>query len=731
MKSTSATGAYALLQSCGELVQRLHPSCDWVGFFVTDGTLAWSTNSECADGCASLVNEVCASDQPSEAGRRQETQFYAAFSLLDGKRAVGALCLRVPFDAGRSDTEVLAGMRVTLRPVIDLATQQLKGVAKRTRRTDVLTERTEELEWLFAVTANLRSGSSDTSAIEQLLAASTERMDASFAGLAIPEKRFNCTHLQNPEHAAHATTYSHAHPHLMSYVQRQKRPLVINNPPPGRADLSLVKVLALPVLARNGRVLGLIAFLRPLDDPDFGRRHAYLGRHIARQVGALLDSQYDLATGLLNRTALERNVQQFAQSSSSATPHALIHVDIDRLHYVNENFGFDVGDEAILRVADLLQPPHIPSDAITARIGGDKFVVFLPNHDAAQAQDCAQQIQREAIKIPIGPQLQKAALSLSCGIARLMAQDQHFSRTLAAAELACKTAKDRGGNRAEVYLDVDESMMRRRSDITGVARLREALDNDRLRVFAQKIAPVTDRTRASGMECLVRFVDEDGSIIAPAAFLSAAQRFGMWKQLDEWVIRHTLEHLRPHASTLLHAGVYVSINISGPSLQDETFVSQVSEWIRDSQVAPGLITFEITETAAASNLPRLDALMKRLRQIGCRFALDDFGTGVNSLAYLKSLHVDRVKIDGSFVRDLLSNPRSDAMVRAVVQLARNLDIDCVGEYVENEQLLKKLRDLGVDYAQGYFVHKPEPLEQVIQSIAADENRRSERLSLEI
>ncbi len=730
MRATSRSGAVSLLQSCGELVPRLVPDCDWIAFFGHDRALAWSSGPGHEDTCRSLVNRVCDKGRPIAAGRKTDRGIFAAFTLFDGDRMVGAVCMHTRDVPGQSTNESIAALQKTLRPVFDLATQQFKTVAK-PKKSEVLTERTEELEWLFAVTADFRANANEWSAVEQLLSASVQRMNASFGGLAIPEKRLNLTQVRDADPAMFAQAYQQSHPHLMSYVQRQKRPLAINNPPQGRSDLPAVKVLALPVLARNGKVLGMLAFLKPMNEPDFGRRQIYLGRHITRQIGAMLDSQYDLATGLLNRSAFEKNVHQLVKSLPAGAPHAIIYADIDRLHYVNETFGFDVGDDVILRVADLMQPPHIPSDAITARIAGDKFAVFLPYHDAAQAQDCAKHLLEHARRIHVGPQLEHAALSLSCGIARLTSNEQHFSRTLAAAELACKTAKDRGRDRSEVYLDVDESMMRRRIDITGVARLREALDNSRMCVYAQKIVPVSDRSRASGMECLVRFLGDDGSILEPASFLSAAHRFGMLKQLDAWVIRNTLEQLRPHASLLYQSDIYVSINISGPSLHDEDFVGQVSEWVRNSGVAPGLITFEITETAAVSNLPKLDQLMKKLRQIGCRFALDDFGTGVNSLAYLKSLHVDRVKIDGSFVRDLLTNPRSEAMVRAVVQLARNLQIDCVGEYVENEHLFRKLRELGVNYAQGYFVHKPEPLEAIIRSIANDESRRMERLRLEM
>jgi Amt family ammonium transporter len=195
------------------------------------------------------------------------------------------------------------------------------------------------------------------------------------------------------------------------------------------------------------------------------------------------------------------------------------------------------------------------------------------------------------------------------------------------------------------------------------------------------------------------------------------------------VIQNTLKMLSPFASSMMHSGLHASINISGQSLCDAGFLARVAEWVRGSRVPPGAITFEITETAAVSNLAQADELMRGLRQMGCRFALDDFGTGVNSLSYLKSLQVQRVKIDGSFVRDIVSNPRSEAMVRAVVQLASNLGVDCVAEFVADGAIYKRLVPLGVGYVQGYFIHEPEPLGHLLRSYSAAESQRIRHLSL--
>jgi Amt family ammonium transporter len=485
-----------------------------------------------------------------------------------------------------------------------------------------------------------------------------------------------------------------------------------------------------PLASKAGKVIGLMAFLKSSRAADFGRREQYLGRHVARQVSALLDSQYDLATGLYNRVAFEQHVHQFLEGSAEAA-HSLVYLDINGMRAVNETFGYDTGDEAIVRIAGLLATPLLPSDAIAARTAGDRFVVFLPGHDAVAAQSCAHALQKEAESVVFGEGKQRITLSLSCGVARFTSSEQAISRIIAAAELACKTARERGRNRCEVYLDVDQSMMRRRSDVSGLAQLRDALDNNRLCMYAQKIAPIADIHRTSGMECLVRMIDDDGGIVSPSVFMSVAQRYQLLQDVDAWVIQNTLKLLSPYAASMLHSGLYASINISGQSLSDAGFLAKVADWVRSSRVPPGAITFEITETAAVSNLAHADELMRTLRQMGCRFALDDFGTGVNSLSYLKSLHVQRVKIDGSFVRDIATNPRSEAMVRAVVQMASNLGIDCVAEFVADRAIYNKLLPLGVGYVQGYYIHEPQLLTDLLQSYSVEESQRVRRLSLEL
>lgn len=730
MTSLSDTATFLLDDSCaesgytshfaayGNLVARLLPSVRGSAVFDAAGKACWYSAAGSNDlnlkrAVLAVLQSQHAEVYPLIAGQ------VGLLPLQQEGACVGVLALY--FSGGGVGVPTMAEIGLLVEPVIALLVREL-STRKPAGNPEIPSGRTQELEWLFELASQVKSGSGEAAAVKQVLVAAVEHMDVEFAGLAVPEKRLELTHAVSGASGAAAQAYRQAHPHLMNYLQRQNKPLMLNKPSPGRAQGSECKMLAVPLNAQTGKVVGMLAFLKPVSSPDFGQREQFLANHLARQAGALLDSQFDLPTGLYTRAAFEQQVNQ-ALINDPAAIHSLVYLDINGTHAVNETFGYDVGDEAIVRVAGLLATPNLPSDAMVARATGDRFVIFLPGCDADAAQACARALQKEVERLAFGEGRQRIRLLLNCGVAQIVSSEQAISRTIAAAELACKTAKERGGDRCEVYLDIDESMMRRRSDVSGLALLRHALDNDRLCVYAQKIASVNAIGDPRGMECLVRMLDDEGSIVSPQAFMQVAQRYRLLQEVDAWVIQNTLKQLAPYASHMLHAGWYASINISGQSLADAGFLAKVAEWVRHSRVPPGGLTFEITETAAVSNLERADELMRELRQMGCRFALDDFGTGVNSLAYLKNLSVQRVKIDGSFVRDIAANRRSEAMVSAVVQLASSLRIDCVAEYVADEAIYKKLRTLGVGYIQGYYIHQPEPLVDVLNAFSAAQLQR--------
>jgi diguanylate cyclase (GGDEF)-like protein len=728
--SRGKTAMAELFASYGDLAKRLLPTAARITWYGSDGNHEWSQGDVRVPDrpIPELIDPIMpgGSIEPQALKLSDSLTAVAAPVVLDGK-PISILLVRMLGDRTHSERRVLNDVMGAVAPLLDCLCRELSQIGRKALKSATLSERTEELEWLFALTESLHSSSNDPRAITQLMGAAVERMKCCFGAVVVPDHGLELTH----ESLVHidiqaAGAFERSRPFFMNYIQRRKQPLIANKVA-GGTNMPPFKLLVVPIQPHKDKLIGFIAFLKQAALPNFGRRQLFLARHIGHQIGSLLESQYDLATGLLTRSAFEQDVVRLLEPLPKERVHSLISFDIDRLHVINDTLGFDTGDEAIVRISDLLHAPALPDNAIACRLGGDNFAVFLPDHDAEQAALRAQEVIDLAGACMVGPADGRVALSLRAGVVRLYANEEGLSAPLVTAEMACKSARDHGGGRVEIYLDIDDSMMRRRHDVFEIANLRSALVEGRFTVFGQKIVSAADHAELHSIECLVRMVGEDGRIIPPGEFLPSAQRYQMLQAIDHWVISKTLRELKPHRAMLLDARVSIAINISGQSIQDEAFIEAIERWLLDSMIAPGLIHFEITETAAISNIARAERLIRKLRQHGCGFSLDDFGTGVNSLAYLKCLPVTGVKIDGSFTRDLLSNNRSDVVVQTIVQMAKSLDIECIAECVETLPVAKRLKDLGVGQIQGYVVHRPEPLQDLLESIKSDASQRLHQL----
>jgi diguanylate cyclase (GGDEF)-like protein len=375
---------------------------------------------------------------------------------------------------------------------------------------------------------------------------------------------------------------------------------------------------------------------------------------------------------------------------------------------INDNFGMHVGDGVIGQLGELVRR-RLPPSAFAARISGDRFAALLPTglDDAAQF---AESLREGAAQLSTQHGESRIHVSISIGVAPLDTKVGELMHSLAAAETACKAAKDRGRNRVEVYQINDLSIVRRFDDINIAARLRDALSADRMRLDAQLILPYSssgEHTRPH-YELLLRMIEEDGETVGPDRFLSAANRYQLMPTIDRWVIDKAIALLKPHAGILAKGNIAFAINFSGQSLNDEGFSDFLLTRIEASGLDPSIFCFELTENATIANIARAEVLMRRLRKLGCGVALDDFGTGLSSLSYLRQLPVTLLKIDGSFVRDILKDVRSESMVRAIAQLARSMNLGTVAEYVETEEIRQRLALLGVDYGQGFAIGRPGP-----------------------
>jgi EAL domain-containing protein (putative c-di-GMP-specific phosphodiesterase class I) len=342
--------------------------------------------------------------------------------------------------------------------------------------------------------------------------------------------------------------------------------------------------------------------------------------------------------------------------------------------------------------------------------------VFATDLPLNAAQCIAEDLRDGLAQLGFVSGSQTVDVSASFGVARVADGKYPLSHALAAAEIACKAAKDRGRDRVETYEESDQSIVRRFTDVTLVGTLRYALAQDCFRLDAQPIVPLNGAPATPKFELLLRMLDEDGESVTPEKFLSAAERYQIAPAIDRWVVRRVLQTLKPHAAELVRRGACFAVNISGQSLGDADFSAFLEGELRDSGLPSSLLSFELTETAAVANIVRAEALMRRLRELGFDVALDDFGRGLSSLTYLKSLPATCLKIDGTFVRDVVGDDRSQAMLSAIVRLAQAMGLRTVAECVESDAIRDIVRQLGVEYGQGFSIGRPVPLEQVIPAV---------------
>jgi diguanylate cyclase (GGDEF)-like protein len=498
-------------------------------------------------------------------------------------------------------------------------------------------------------------------------------------------------------------------------VRNRRDPLVRNRVRYQPGGPLLGRFLIIPIFADAGQLRGILSILRAPEAAAFTAEDGRLGMQLCHQLSKVMSLPADPVTGLLTRTSVERLVELRQRSLEERASSSVLYADIDQLHIVNDLLGFEAGDQAIAAVAAALNAELTGCDAVLSRLSGDRFTVFLPGSSLPEARKIASRLRGAVEAASVANAGEMIPLSISIGAAALRAGERSFDHALAAAEVACKAAKDRGRNRVEIYQISDSSIIRRRDDVAIVGRLRSALDAGRFRIFGQPIAALLQPEESRRYEMLLRIIDEKDRLVLPGSFMSSATRYQLLPQIDRCVVSYVLQQLKAARSRAGFEPLHVSLNLSGPTISDPSF----HEWLLaelDAAAVPGdWVTFELTEAAAVNNLELAQLLMNRLGERGCRFALDDFGTGVSSLAHLKEMHFSTLKIDGSFVRDILHNERSQSLVRAISELAHAMGMETVAEYVETPEICMRLIELQVQFGQGYAIGRPRPLEGILDS----------------
>ena len=420
-------------------------------------------------------------------------------------------------------------------------------------------------------------------------------------------------------------------------------------------------------------------------------------------------ASHDSLTGLLNRDGFDDGLRQ-AWESARREPdlrHCLLYLDLDQFKVVNDTSGHRAGDELLRQLAVRMRQVLRGSDML-ARLGGDEFGVLLSHCDAAMGEMLGEKLRRMIEAYRFTWEGRVYLVGASIGLVEIDAHWSDTAQVMSAADAACYAAKDAGRNKVRRYRHGDEDVARRRGEMEWVGRLTRAMEENLLRLYYQPIVALGRNGMPPHYELLIRLEDGEEPIL-PKAFIPAAERYQLMPQLDRWVIEQILDRGADNLIGLPSEASVLGINLSGASLSDARFQAFIREILREHADFAPRLCFEITETAAMSNLDSVLALIGDLKALGCHFALDDFGSGLSSFGYLQSLAVDYIKIDGAFVRDMAWNAVDAAMVEAIVKVARIMGIHTVAEYVEDDATAAALRALGVDYAQGNHFAEPRPL----------------------
>lgn len=452
-----------------------------------------------------------------------------------------------------------------------------------------------------------------------------------------------------------------------------------------------------PIRGHDGSILGTVLVLHDVSqESELKRQLSYQATH-------------DTLTDLVNRREFEQRLGEAIRDvCGEDVVHALLYLDLDQFKVVNDTCGHRAGDELLKQLSSLLREQIRGSDVV-ARLGGDEFGVLLHNCPLSKANAIAEKLRRTVFDFRFNWEGRDFRIGVSIGLVMIDKESKDSDEVLSIADVACYAAKDAGRNRIHQYQASNIDLAQRRKEMNWVNRIHKALEENRLLLYRQSIQPLREGETEIMHEVLIRMWDNEGILVLPDAFLPAAERYDLMPTIDRWVVSNTFAYI---AKNSLSPGSNESwaINLSGQSLSDGSFLAFVQEQFWAHAVPPERVIFEITESAVISDLRRAKGFIKALQALGCRFSLDDFGSGLSSFTYLKNLPVDYLKIYGAFVREIDKDPIDYAMVEAINWVGHVVGIKTIAEFAETDAVLDRLQRIGVDFAQGFAIAKPVPIE---------------------
>lgn len=582
-----------------------------------------------------------------------------------------------------------------------------------------LTERYEELNLVYSTKDQVEYYEEGQEALSRLVHNCTDYLDVGLSALICRDRSMTIHNISSTDapfdiekimELLETTVYDRVESQVQSIVLNETSDEERSRVFEDRSE----NLLAYPIADDHGIAIGLIAVVARHDMHTFSNGDRNLLEVMAKKASRIIHTHHDSLTGLVNRGGFESSLlASLASTQSNNVQHVLLHINIDQLHVINDLMGYQEGDVLIRRVAKCLQAVLRDSDVVS-RIGGGEFAVLLQNCDARQGYSVAEKIRNSVRELTVVSAQRTLDVSVCIGISQVNKDTDGIVGVMAASEIACKAAKDSGRDRVEIFEEDNTTLVRRSEEIEWIGRVQEALRDDQFVLYCQPVMPIEKGSRPPHFEVLIRLRDKDGKILLPGDFLPAAERYQLMPMIDRWVIHRSFKVLAERWDSVSAADPVFCINLSGQSFTNPGFQPFVADEIRDSGIPPQNICFEVTETAAISNIDDAVRFMTALKTLGCRFSLDDFGAGLSSFGYLKVLPVDYLKIDGSFVREIVSDEISRSMVEAMCQIGRTMNLATVAEFVGDDETVDALRTIGVDYVQGFHIGKPAEIGGVLE-----------------
>ena len=583
-----------------------------------------------------------------------------------------------------------------------------------TSLTEELAIRYEELNLLYAMddADSYYKNQDQQESLKQLINNCIDYLNVDLAIIYLPELEI-CLHQSNSTIVIDKNILiNRVCEQIYLYISKYPETLVVNNDKESDwvdKDLKIAyKFIATPIIKSNQHLNGILLITNESHKPDFSSSDRKLAEILAAEASKITQSRKDNITGQLNRRGITEKLDNAINKiKTNSQQHCLLLVNIDQFKVINETSSQAGGDKLLKQVNSIIQK-NLKSTDDLGRLGADEFAAIIYNCNITDATGIADIIRLLIKKYRHYYQDKLFDISACIGVVDLSMEIDNYSAALRSADLACKVAKEAGGNRVHVFEKNDINLVTHENQMQWVSRINIGLEENRFQIFRQKIQPLQETEELEHYEILLRLKDINGNIISPFQFIPAAERYNLMTKLDKWVVKTTLEKLALIKKTQPENYFSCSINLSGQSFCEAGFSNFILDQVEKSGLPAEDLCFEITETAAVSNLAQAVEFIKKIKAIGCRFSLDDFGSGMSSFTYLKNLPIDYLKIDGYFVKTLLENKIDKAMVMSIHQIGNVMGLKTIAEFVENETILEELRKMGIDYGQGYGIGKSEP-----------------------